>query len=168
MMHCPVPAGSHQMRRGLFHSRHQNVTAPVLLFAVLSLLSFGEQAHAEGKDPTVPPAAWQAVQPSALDKQKALPGSDISNLRLVLFGKTRRLALIDGQVIKAGDMHNGVKVVAIRRGEVLAEQKEKSLRLTPGVEKKKASRIAPRQPARIIVGGKSVANENQTGNRSSQ
>ena len=167
-MRCPVPENSDQRRRqGVFQRSRQGAAASIFLIAAISLAA---GAHAEGKDPTVPPAAWLAAQPVAPGTQAALPGGDTSSVRLVLVGKTRKLALIDGQVIKPGDMHNGAKVAAIGRNQVLMEEKEKSLKLAPGVQKKKPSRsVAPKkQPKRIIVGGTPAANEKQTGNRSSQ
>lgn len=140
---------------------------PAALIVLLAALVMGG-AQAAGKDPTVPPAAWQAVQP-VTPGTPAVGTVDTSSVRLLLVGKTRRLALVDGQVIKPGDTHNGAKVVGISRGQVQMEEKEKSLKLAPGVEKKKASgRIAPKQPKRIVVGGAPAANEKQTGNRSSQ
>jgi len=135
---------------------------------LLAAISLAGGAHAAGKDPTVPSAAWLAVQVVAPGTQSAVSPADTSSVRLLLVGKTRRLALIDGQVVKPGDTHNGAKVVAIGRGQVSMQEKDKSLKLAPGVEKKKVSRSAPKQPARIIVGGKPVANQKQTGNRSSQ
>jgi len=164
-MYCPVPENSKQRRSGVFQPSRQVAVA----FLLTAVLLGGVAAHAaSGKDPTVPPAAWQAAT-AASGTQAALHTGDTSSVRLVLVGKTRRLALIDGQVIKAGDTYNGARVESVGRSQVLMEDKEKSLKLAPGVEKKKASHaVAPKQPKRIIVGGTPAANEKQTGNRSSQ
>lgn len=166
-MRCPVPENSNQRRRpGVFQHSRQGAAASIFLLAAISLAG---GVHAAGKDPTVPPAAWLAVQPVAPGTQAAVSAVDSSSVRLVLVGKTRKLALIDGQVIKPGDTHNGAKVEAIGRNQVLMEEKEKSLKLAPGVQKNKASsRSGAKQPKRIIVGGTPVATEKQTGNRSSQ
>lgn len=164
-MRCPVPENSKQKRRDESRNSPQGAAASIFLLAAIALAG---GAHAAGKDPTVPPAAWQAVQP-VTPGTKALTTVDTSSVRLVLVGKTRQLALIDGQVIKPGDSYNGVKVEAIGRNQVQMEEKEKSLKLVPGVEKKKVSRgVAPKQPKRIIVGGTPAATEKQTGNRSGQ
>ena len=161
-MCCPVSANPNKTQRGSFASLRQVFAISALLLAAISW------AQAAGKDPTVPPAAWLEVQPIAPGTQAAPPGSDTSSVRLVLVGKTRKLALVDGQVIKPGDMHNGVKVAAISRNQVQMEDKEKSLKLAPGVEKAKARRVAPKQPKRIIVGGTPAATEKQIGNGSKQ
>jgi hypothetical protein len=162
---CPVPDNSKQKRRDESRYSPPGAAASIFLLAAIALAG---ASHAAGKDPTVPPPAWQAVQPVA-PGTKAVTAVDTSSVRLVLVGKTRQLALIDGQVIKPGDMHNGAKVEAIGRSQVQMEEKEKSLKLAPGVEKKKASRnVAPKQAKRIIVGGTPAAAEKQTGSRSSQ
>lgn len=91
-------------------------------------------------DPTMPPAAWSAPQPTALPAntpgETTAAGPDTSSgLQLILIGPSRKLALIDGQVVKPGDTYNGSKVLLIKRDEVVAQDASKSLTLTPGVKK---------------------------------
>ena len=57
-------------------------------------------------------------------------------MQLMLIGKSRKLAVINGQVIKPGDTYNGSKVLAIKPGEVVLQDASKSIKLTPNIEKK--------------------------------
>ena len=100
------------------------------------LLTLGWLTGAWGgalSDPTLPPPAWLAAQAgtAATVEQDTSTG-----VQLVLIGKSRKLAVIDGQVVKPGDIHNGSKVLAIKPGEVVLQDASKSLKLTPNVEKK--------------------------------
>lgn len=113
-------------------------------------LALGNLATAQAQtanDPTRPPEAWLALQP-----QVAVPGAtptvdENSGVKITVTGKNRRYALIDGQVVKIGDMVNGARVVAIGPNAVTVQQNNvrKVLRLAPGVEKKTAR--LPRRPA---------------------
>ena len=49
--------------------------------------------------------------------------------------------MIDGQIVKAGDEHNGSKVLAVRSDQVLMEDAAKSLSMTPDVTKKLPLRV---------------------------
>lgn len=139
------------------------------LGAVIALsLSGSPYALEDGstKDPTVPPAAWLAAQPKAPGAPVVeVTGGDASSVRVTIVGKTRRFALIDGQVVKVGDIHNGSKVVAIRSGEVVVEDATKSLKMAPGVEKKMIKPVTPKKPAKIAPVKKSATNGNETGSR---
>lgn len=142
-----------------------------LLLTAMLMLAGTAQAEGAGmlKDPTVPPAAWLAAQPSAQGAEAIVHGSDPTRVKVVVFGKTRRFALIGDQFVKVGDTHNGAQVLAIKPDALRVDDEAQWLKAAPGVEKKASSRIAPKQPRRIIVGGPTTANENQTtGNRSSQ
>jgi len=84
-------------------------------------------------DPTQAPSAWTAAQSVGV-AEVAPAGSPGS--RLVLIGRSRRLAVIDGQMLKPGEPYNGSKVLAITPQEVVVEDASKSVNLAPGVEKK--------------------------------
>jgi hypothetical protein len=96
-------------------------------------------------DPTMPPAAWWAAQsnaPATTPATATAPAAgtvatqdESSGVQLILIGASRRFALIDGQVVKAGDAYNGSKVVAIKPNEVVTQDPSKSLLLIPGVKK---------------------------------
>lgn len=119
----------------------------------LPLLALGWFAGAAGQtlsDPTRPPAAWLALQPGGGD----IGDQDASSgLRLTVVGKTKKFALIDGQVVKPGDIYNGSKVLAIKPGEVVVRDNEvsRSLKVTPGVEKKVISPASRKKTGRAAV-----------------
>ncbi|MDP1527221.1 MAG: hypothetical protein Q8M20_15550 [Rhodocyclaceae bacterium] len=73
---------------------------------------------ANDKDPTVPPAVWLAVQPSVAGDQVVQTG-DAARVRVLVVGKSRRLALVDGHVVQAGDAVGDSKVAAIGGGRWL-------------------------------------------------
>ncbi|NJD36053.1 MAG: hypothetical protein FIA96_14685 [Betaproteobacteria bacterium] len=85
-------------------------------------------------DPTEPPVAWLAAQPPApgvtAGTVNALPKT-----QMIVSGKSRKFALIDGEIVKVGDQYKGSKVVAIKADKVVMEDASKSLRVTPEVEK---------------------------------
>ena len=105
------------------------------LLPSLALGWFAGAWAASLSDPTRPPPAWQALQPGATG---AADQDAASGLRLTVVGRTRKFAIIDGQVVKPGDTYDGSKVLVIKSGEVVVQDNaaSKSLKLTPGVEKK--------------------------------
>lgn len=116
--------------------------------ALFAPLSVGQDA----RDPTVPPAEWVAVQPvdpgaqSALNlKKRATPG------QMMVVGATRRIAIVDGKVLRAGDEHNGAKVMAVRTDKVVMDDDAKSLALIPGVAKQKPAAPATKGPVVLPV-----------------
>lgn len=86
-------------------------------------------------DPTEPPAAWLAAQPPVsgvtVGTVTALPKT-----QMIVNGKSRKFAVIDGDIVKVGDKYKDSKVVAIKDDKVVMEDASKSLRVTPDVEKK--------------------------------
>lgn len=87
-------------------------------------------------DPTRPPPAWLAAQPGAESAAVAEAGS-ASGLRMLVIGKSRKFAVIDGQVVRPGDAYNGSRVLAIKPDSVLIEGSDgpKSLKLIPEIGK---------------------------------
>ena len=101
------------------------------------LLALGWLTGAWGgalSDPTLPPPAWLAAQPGA--QGAAATAEQDAGMQLILIGQSRKLAVIDGQVVKPGDTYKGSKVLAIKPGEVVLQDASKSMKLTPNIEKK--------------------------------
>jgi len=137
-----------------------------LLLIPLLTLSWGACAL-EGestKDPTVPPAVWLAAQPSA---PGAAPQDVVviaSRVQMILVGKTRRFALIDGKVVKAGDVFNDSKVLAIKADKVMTEDAAKSLGMMPNVEKKAPAMVAGRKKS-VVIPASSVSSKEKGSNQ---
>lgn len=95
-------------------------------------------------DPTRPPEAWLSRQPpaaasgSAASPATETPPNADAGPRVTLTGQHRRIAVIDGQLVRAGDLVNGARVVAIKPQAVILQTgtERQTLRLTPAVEKR--------------------------------
>jgi hypothetical protein len=81
---------------------------------------------------------------------------------MILIGPSRQLAVIDGKVVKPGDVHNGSKVLSIKAGEAVMQDGSKSLKVTPGVVKTVVTSVPPKKSAgdarKIKTPGKEPAN----------
>ena len=127
----------------------------VAFFALLAAV--GWEAYARDgatKDPTVPPAVWLAVQERAA---VAVPGKKgdseaekVSRVSVIVVGKARRFALVDGKVVRVGDVLNETKVTAIRPDRVAMADGTKSLSATPDVEKR-APNLKPVRRKVVVV-----------------
>ena len=128
-------------------STQANICRPALGLALaLGLLATAQAQTAP--DPTRPPEAWLALQPQVVVAPGAAPEIyEASGVTVTVTGKNRRYALVDGQVVKAGDMVNGARVLAINPNTVTVRQNDarKVLSVAPGVVKKSAP--LPRRPA---------------------
>jgi hypothetical protein len=140
----------------------------VALLAALATASFAaeegrQESHVDSrKDPTVPPAAWLALQPAVADAAGQAETGGL-RARVIVTGKTRRFALIDRQVVRAGDTVGDAKVTAIRESTVIMDDEEKSLAVLPNVEKKRPTRMtAGKRVVRIPEDG---ASSQQTGGK---
>lgn len=98
-------------------------------------------------DPTEAPPAWVST----------LPNSGISNadeappeMQIILTGKSRKLAVINGAIVKVGDDYKGSKVRAIKANQVLMDDTEKSLSMTPDVKKSAPKRVESRKKSVVI------------------
>jgi len=123
-----------------------------LLLVPLLALSWGASAL-EGestKDPTVPPAVWLAAQPSVPGAAPQDAVQAASRVQVILVGKTRRFALVDGNVVKVGDVVNDSKVLAIKANRVVTEDESKSLSMLPNVEKKAPASVKSRKKLVVI------------------
>jgi hypothetical protein len=87
-------------------------------------------------DPTKPAPAWLAAQPAPAPGTKAAVESG-PVLQLLRVDRTSQYAIIDGQMVKAGDTVRNAKVVAVRSDEVVLQDGEtrQSLSLNPDIRK---------------------------------
>lgn len=108
-------------------------------------------------DPTLPPPAWLAAQPGAVP---VVEQDASSGMQLILIGRSRKLAVIDGQVVKPGDTYKGSKVLDIKSGEVVLQDASKSLKLTPNVEKKVITPPSLKETGSAASKGKKLVNGN--------
>lgn len=121
---------------------------PRWLLPLLAMAWFSAAWGETLSNPTLPPPAWVAAQSSA--RGVALPIVDqeqgaLAGMQVILIGPSRKFAMIDGQMVKPGDMYNGSKVLAIRPGEVVLQDSSKSLKLNSSVEKKLITPVPPRK-----------------------
>ncbi len=99
-------------------------------------------------DPTRPASEWLAAQPpvpGAVAAQPPVPGAvaaqDVTaapRVRVLVIGRARKFAIIDGQVVRYGETYNGSKLVGINPDGVVMQKdgsKEK-LSMHPAVEKR--------------------------------
>ncbi len=113
-----------------------------LKLSLLPLLVLGITASALGEtriDPTVIPSAWLAAQPTAPGAATIVAKEPTPIVQLIVIGKSRKFAVIDGQVVKSGEILNDSQIVDIKSGEVVTKDSSKSLKLNPSVEKKSVS-----------------------------
>ncbi len=106
---------------------------PLLLLIVLGWAS-GAWAAAPG-DPTEAPPVWVAAQSGASGAAPMATSGAEPRVQVILSGRSRRVAVIDGEVLKVGDQYKGSKIVDIRANEVVMDDAAKSLGVTPDVEK---------------------------------
>ncbi len=99
-------------------------------------------------DPTRPASEWLAAQspvPGAVAAQPPVPGAVAAEavaaapvVRVLVIGRARKFAIIDGQVVRYGETYNGSKLVGINPDGVVMQKdgsKEK-LSMHPAVEKR--------------------------------
>ena len=87
-------------------------------------------------DPTRPAPAWLAAQPKA-PGMPAAETNTIPTLQLLMLGKSRKYAIIGGQMVKLGDNYNGSKLVAIRPDAVVLQSDGalQTLKIQPAIQK---------------------------------
>ena len=111
------------------------------------------------EDPTRPAPAWLAAQPKAPGEIVVEQNSEPS-LQLLLIGKSRKYAIIDGQIVKPGGSYNGSRLVAIKPGLVVLQSDDalQTLKMHPAIEKtiithklsKKTGQLASRRKTVVI------------------
>lgn len=118
------------------------LTRTRLQLSLLPLLVLGltTSVSAESRiDPTIIPPAWLAVQPTTPDVATVVVKEPTPIVQLIVIGKSRKFAVIDGQVVKSGEILNESQIVDIKSGVVVTKDSSKSLKLNPSVEKKSVS-----------------------------
>lgn len=103
------------------------------------------------RDPTIPPPAWLALMP----KQPGIDDLIPARVQVMVVGKSRRIAIVDGQVVHPGDTMFDTKVADIQSNRVVLEDDTKSLRMTPNIEKT-APATTSQQKKQITITGDSV------------
>ena len=87
-------------------------------------------------DPTRPAPTWLAAQPKVTG-EIVLEKNAVPSVQMLLIGKSRKYAIIDGQIIKPGGNYNGSRVVAIKSGLVVLQGDDalQTLKMHPTIEK---------------------------------
>jgi len=119
-----------------------------LKLSLLALLVLVITTSARGEpriDPTVIPPAWLAAQPAPPGAAIVVAKEPTPIVQVIVIGKSRKFAVIDGQVVKSGEILNESQIVDIKSGEVLTKDISKSLKLNPSVEKKSVSPVLLRK-----------------------
>lgn len=126
---APAMLLTQQNKRGV--GRYKEMLIPLLLLTCIG------SAWA-ATDPTLPNPAWLATQPNAQPSVSPATPEKSGGVSLILTGESRKFAIIDGQVVRLRDVHNGSKVLSIQPGVVVTNDRSKSLKLTPNVTKRVA------------------------------
>lgn len=116
-------------------SRARGLRAWVI--ALVGLGCFAAAHAAPLADPTQPAPEWLAMRSPSPGGDAAGSG-DVSGLRVLVIGPSRRFAIIDGKMIRQGDTYNGAKLVGIQPDGVVLQKdgsKEK-LGMSPAVQKR--------------------------------
>lgn len=133
----------------------------VALWVLLVAVSWEAYARdGATKDPTLPPEAWLSAKERATVAAPGKKGDSdagkVSRVGVIVVGKARRFALVDGKVIREGDVLNETKVVAIRPDRVATADGTKSLGMTPNVEKR-APNLKPVRRKVVVVPERAAA-----------
>ncbi|MBK6636814.1 MAG: hypothetical protein IPG34_03510 [Rhodocyclaceae bacterium] len=121
---------------------------PLMLGAAASFCSVSAYADSSN-DPTTPPAVWLAAESAQTEGKKVSPSAGKTG-RVVVLGKTRRLAVVDGKVVKAGDPLNGSRVMAVQNDKVVTEDEARSLIISPNVSKPAPNRTPTTKKAVVL------------------
>lgn len=124
------------------------LSMPRLELSLLALLVLVITTNARGEpriDPTVIPPAWLAAQPAPPGAAIVVAKEPTPIVQVIVIGKSRKFAVIDGQVVKSGEILNESQIVDIKSVEVLTKDISKSLKLNPSVEKKSVSPVLLRK-----------------------
>lgn len=115
----------------------------------------GAGANVAG-DPTEAPAVWIAAQPAAPGSGPKAMGEVSPEMQVIVAGRSRKLAVVNGEVVKVGDLYKGSRVVAIRGNKLVLEDASKSVDMTPGVSKAKPA-LSRVQKKRVVLPGGDVS-----------
>jgi hypothetical protein len=67
-------------------------------------------------DPTMPSPKWIASQPSAPDKEK--PRMQPMETQVIVYSADRKIAVVDGVMVRLGETYNGERLVSMKRNQV--------------------------------------------------
>ena len=113
------------------------MNARALAAALLAATAFGAAAAPGGiSDPTRPAPGWAPEDPKAPAKaEEKAEGSGAEPVQLLLVGKTRRFAIVRGELV--GEKTPGTKLVEIKRNDVVvnSERGRETVNLFPDVQK---------------------------------
>jgi hypothetical protein len=117
----------------------------VASFAGMVAIGFVPVTAAQGiVDPTRPPPGWLAGESSKADPKAPAKTEEAGSVpvQLLLVGKTRRYAIVRGELV--GEKTGETKLVEVKRNDVTvqSEKGRETLNLFPDVEK-----APPRKPA---------------------
>jgi len=84
--------------------------AALLLFACIEVCA-GTTA-----DPTQPSPKWLASQPGAPEKEK--PRMQPMETQVIVYSADRKIAVVDGVLVRLGDTYNGERLVSMKRNQV--------------------------------------------------
>lgn len=112
------------------------------------------------RDPTVPPAEWLAAQPARADAGAKSAGGETARVQMIVTGKSRRFALVNGRLVKVGDAISDTRVVAVRPDRVVTEEGAKSLGIMPGVSKTAPASTGGRKRAVVLPAPEATAKSN--------
>lgn len=123
-------------------ARRWTASARCIALGATALLIQATDAGATA-DPTAPPVGWSAT-PLPTTPMAVTPAA-ASGARLALVGPSRRVAVINGQPVRQGDMIEGYRVIAIRTGSIVLRggTGTQILSLTPGIEIRPRSEKQP-------------------------
>ena len=116
----------------------------VLLLSLSTLLSVGltvpGPAQAEGmSDPTRPAAAWLAAQqPHAPGAEVVVAEPATPGIHIVVIGRTRKFAMVNGQAIRPGETYNGSRLVGVNDDGAVWQRdgRQEKTSMSPDVEKR--------------------------------
>lgn len=105
---------------------------------LVAAVAFSGVALAQGvADPTRPPDGWLPADPSTAKSPAAAakPQHTGEPVQLLLVGKTRRYAIVRGELV--GDKTGEIKLVEVKRNDVTvqSDRGRETLNLFPDVEK---------------------------------
>jgi hypothetical protein len=102
------------------------------------------------QDPTRPADVWLAAAASAPGTSGAPADAPAQGLRVLVIGATRRLAVIDGQVVHLGESYQGAKLVGLdaQGARLKTPRATVNLQITPAARKQvHMPQAAPGKPA---------------------
>ncbi len=129
----------------LIKQRGRNFVMMLILASLL--VCFGSAWAAT--DPTLPNPAWLAIQPNTQPNISPVVPDKPAGVSLVLTGESRKFAIVDGQIVRIHEVHNGSRVLNIKSSMVVMQDRSKSLKLAPGVGKKML-RSAPLKKSKSV------------------